>query len=166
MSSRRKAGVPGSPVLMRPCVIALAAAVACSGKPPPTAQSAQTTPAAATTGAAPADAAALDQDLPRLVDRSLVMYQDVAKALAASGDDCAAAAGKLRQLAGTYREVVAANAKVLHDGRAKQLRAALDPHSEAFDRSAQAIVSSPTMSACSQDPAFAKAFDELLEAPP
>lgn len=150
---------------MRCCVIAIAGAIACSGKPPP-ARSAETVPAAPAAGAAaPGDATALDQDLPRLVDRSLVMYQDVAKALAAGGD-CAAATGKLRQLAGTYREVVQANAKVLHDGRARQLKAALELHNEDFDRSAQAIVSSPTMSACQADPAFSKAFDELLEAPP
>jgi len=147
-------------------VIAIAGALAGCGKPPP-AQPVETTPGAATPGAAAkADATALDQDLPRLVERSLVMYQDVAQALAASGSDCAAATGRLRQLAGTYREVVQANAKVLHDGRARQLKAALEPHNEDFDRSAQAIVSSPTMSACSMDPAFSKAFDELLEAPP
>ena len=146
-------------------MIAIAGVLACSGKPPP-AQPAETRPGPAAAGAAAADATALDQDLPRLVDRSLVMYQDVAKALAASGSDCAAATGKLRELAGTYREVVQANAKVLHDGRARQLKAALEPHNEDFDRSAQAIVQSPTMSACSTDPAFSKAFDELLEAPP
>ncbi len=147
-------------------MIAIAGAIACSGKPPP-AQPVETMPGAATPGAAAQpEATALDQDLPRLIDRSLVMYQDVAKALAASGDDCAAAAAKLGQLAGRYREVVAANAKVLHDGRARQLKAALEPHNEDFERLAQAIVQSPTMSACSQDPAFAKAFDELVEAPP
>jgi CxxC motif-containing protein (DUF1111 family) len=151
---------------MRPCVIAIAAALGCSGKPPPPAQAAEPTPVAAIADAAAADAAALDQDLPRLALRSLVMYQDVAKALAGSGEDCAAAAGKLGQLAGTYREVVTANTKVLHDGRAKQLKAALEPHGEAFDRSAQAIVQSPAMAKCAQDAAFAKAFDALLEAPP
>ena len=146
--------------------IAIAAVIACSGKPPP-ARSAEPSPAAAVADAgAAADAAGLDQDLPRLAARSLVMYQDVAQALAARGEDCAAAAGKLGRLAGTYRDVVTANAQVLHDGRAKQLRAALEPHGEAFDRAAQRIVSSPTMAACSQDPAFARAFDKLLEAPP
>jgi hypothetical protein len=151
---------------MRCCLIAIAGAIACSAKPPP-AQPAEPKPSAATpSAAAPADAPALAQDLPRLVDRSLAMYQDVAKALAASGNDCAAATDKLRELAGTYREVARANAKVLHDGRARQLKAALEPHNEDFDRSAQAIVQSPTMAACSTEPAFSKAFDELVEAPP
>jgi hypothetical protein len=150
---------------MRFCVIATAAAVACSGTPPPRAQSAEPGPVVAAADAGYA-AAALDQDLPRLAQRSLVMYEDVARTFAASGEDCAAAAAKLGQLAGTYREVVTANAKVLHDGRAKQLRAALDPYGESFDRSARAIVQSPTMSKCARDPAFAKAFDDLLEAPP
>jgi ABC-type transporter Mla subunit MlaD len=148
---------------MMSCAIGIAAAVACSGKPPPPAQAAGPAPAAS--GAAPA-ATALDQDLPRLVERSLVMYRDLASALAASGEDCAAATARLGKLAGTYRDVVATNAKVLHDGRAKQLQAALAPHREDFDRLAQAIVHAPTMTKCSQDAAFMKAFDELLEAPP
>lgn len=145
-------------------VIGLAAVVACS-KPPPAAPAAGPAPAASDAGVAAA-ATALDQDLPRLVERSVLLYHAVADALAASGPDCAAATARLGQLAGTYRDVVAANAKVLHDGRAKQLQAALDPHSEDFDRSAQAIVQSPTMTKCSQDAAFIKAFDELLEPPP
>jgi hypothetical protein len=145
-------------------VIWFAAAVACSGSSPPPAQ--PSPPVVVAVDAAPADAAPLDQDLPRLAERSLAMYRDVAQALTASGSDCVAATAKLRTLAASYRDVVTANAKVLHDGRARELRAALDPHSEAFDRSAQAIMTSPTMSTCAQDAAFAKAFDELLEAPP
>lgn len=148
---------------MRRCAIAIAiaAGAACSGKPPPPPQA-----AAPAVAAAPADAGTLDQDLPRLVERSLVMYQDVARALAESRQDCATATARLGQLAATYREVVTANAKVLRDGRAPELRAALDPHGEAFDRSAQAIMQSPAMAACAQDAAFARAFDDLLEAPP
>ena len=146
-------------------VMWIAVAVACSGKPPPPAQPVASTPAPAVADAG-VDAAPLDQDLPRLAERSLAMYRDVASALAASGEDCKAATDKLGQLAAGYRDVVTANARVLHDGRAKQLRAALDPHSEDFDRSAQAIMKSPTMSKCSQDRGFARAFDELLEAPP
>jgi hypothetical protein len=153
------------PTPMRSCVITIAAAVACSGTPPPPAQSAEPGPVVAVPDAG-FDATALDQDLPRLAERSLGMYEDVARTLAASGEDCAAAAAKLGQLAGAYRDVVTANAKVLHDGRAKQLRAALGPYGESFDRSARAIVQSPAMSRCARDPAFAKAFDELLEAPP
>jgi hypothetical protein len=145
--------------------IGIAAAVACSGKPSPPAQPAGPGAAVADAGAA-ADAPPLDQDLPRLVERALVMYHAVADALAASGEDCAAATAKLGQLAGTYRDVVVANAKVLHDGRAKQLQTALAPHLEDFDRTAQAIMHGPTIAMCAQNAAFAKAFDELLEAPP
>jgi hypothetical protein len=164
---------------MRPCVIgtvaaivgALGATVACRGKHPPPAGPVEAAPVAAVpdAGSAPGGAIGavpLDQDLPRLALRSLAMYQDVAKAFAASGEDCAAAAGRLGQLAGAYHDVALANAKVLRDGRAKQLQAALDPHQEAFDDSARAIMQSPTMSKCAQAPAFAKAFDALLEAPP
>jgi uncharacterized lipoprotein YmbA len=113
----------------------------------------------------PADATPLDQDLPRLVERALALYRDVAAALAASGNDCAAASARLRELSERYRDVVLANAKVLHDGRARQLRAALEQHGDEFDAAAQAVVQSPTMARCAPDPAFGKAFDELL-APP
>jgi hypothetical protein len=155
---------------MKPRLIWLAAAVACS-RPPPAPHS-EPAHVVVVADAAVVDAAPLDQDLPRLVERAIAMYQDIAAALVvpspsgASGKDCAAATAKLRQLAGTYRDVVAANAKVLHDGRAKELKAALEPHGDAFDAGARAIMQSPTMSACAQDPGFTKALDELLGASP
>lgn len=142
-----------------------AVAVACSGKPPPTAKPVEPAPVVVAADAA-VDAGPLDQDLPRLAERSLAMYKAVAKAFADSGDDCKAATSRLGQLATEYRDVATANAKVLQDGRAKQLRAALDPHNDEFDRAAQAVMQSPTMSRCAQDRAFARAFDELLAAPP
>lgn len=152
---------------------------ACSGRAGPVASPAAPPPAAAPAppvaapGAAapspaapaPAPAAPLDQDLPRLVERALAMYRDVAGALAASGNDCAAASARLRELSGRYRDVVTANAKVLRDGRARELRAALEPHGDEFDAAAQAVVGSPVMAKCAPDPAFGKAFDDLL-APP
>jgi hypothetical protein len=144
-------------------LIWLVAIVACSGKAPPPAQHAAAPP--------PADAAVvastgLDQDLPQLVERSLGLYQAIGEALAASGDDCAAAAAKLGQLAGSYREVVAANAKVLHDGRIEELRVALAPHGEAFDAAAQAVMKSPALAKCAPDAGFTRAFDALIEPPP
>jgi hypothetical protein len=146
------------------------AAVACSGRPapPPPAMpvAAPVIDAAVADAAVPADAAALEQDLPRLAERSLAMYRDVADALAASGVDCGAAITKLRAMTAGYRDVVGANAKVLRDGRAAELRAALAPHNDAFDGAARAIMESPTMSACAPDPAFARAFEDLLEPPP
>ena len=145
-------------------VIWIAAAVACSSRPPPAQP--PVAPVVPVDAAPPAvDAAPLDQDLPRLVDGLLAMYQDVDKAFTASHDDCAAATARLRELTGRYREVVAANAKVLHEGRDKELRAALGSRSQAFDAAAAAVVQSSTMSKCSQDRAFGKAFDELV-APP
>jgi hypothetical protein len=153
--------------MLRTMWLAAALAVACSGKPPPAAKPAEPPPPVA---AAPADAAVdagpLDQDLARLAQRSLVMYQDVAKAFAQSGEDCKAATARLGRLETEYRDVVTANAKVLQDGRAKELRAALDPHNDEFDSAARAVMQSPTMAKCSQDRAFTRAFDELLAAPP
>lgn len=119
----------------------------------------------AAVAAPPADTAPLDQDLPRLVERALALYRDVASALTASGNDCAAASARLRALSERYRDVVLANAKVLHDGRARQLRAALEQHGDEFDAAAQAVVGSPAMAKCAPDPVFSKAFDELLSPP-
>jgi hypothetical protein len=113
----------------------------------------------------PAAATPLDQDLPRLVERALALYRDVAAALAVGGNDCAAASAHLRELSERYRDVVLANAKVLRDGRARQLRAALEAHGDEFDAAAQAVVQSPAMARCAPDPAFGRAFDDLL-APP
>jgi uncharacterized protein YbjT (DUF2867 family) len=140
----------------------IALAIACSGRsavPPP----AQPAPVAAAHAAV--DATPLDLDLPTLVERSLAMYQDVARAFAASHDDCAAATARLRELTGRYRDVAAASARVLHDGRDKELRAALGPRSTEFDAAAAAVVQSPVMSTCSRGQAFGKAFEELV-APP
>jgi hypothetical protein len=147
-------------------VIWIAAALACSGKSASPAGPATAPPRHAAVADAAVDATPLDRDLPRLVERAIAMYQDIARAFAASGGDCPAATARLGQLARTYREVTAGNAKVLHDGRAAELKAALEPRADAFDAGARQILSSPTMSRCAQDPAFTKALDELLGASP
>jgi hypothetical protein len=147
-------------------VLGIAAVVACSGTPPPAATQPAAPPRPAiVTDAALADAASLDQDLPRLIERSLAMYQDVAAAFAASGTDCAAAIARLGRLAGAYRDVVVANARVVHDGRAGQLRDALALHDEVFTAAAGEVMHSPTMAACAPDPVFTHALDDLF-APP
>jgi len=109
---------------------------------------------------------ALDQDLPRLAARATKLYQEVAAAFGAAGEDCAAATAKLGVLQTDYADVIAANAKVLHDGRARELRAALEPHAAELDAAAKAIVDSKTMRRCSPDRAFADSFDKLVGAPP
>ena len=130
-------------------------------------------PAPATNGsAAPSDAqveidaaVALDQDLPRLAERAVKVFADIASAFATAGEDCAAATTMLRALAATHAEVVAANHKVMREGRGMQLKIALRAHDEALDAAAKAIVTGKTMAACAQDESFAKAYDELV-APP
>jgi hypothetical protein len=146
-------------------LLAAAAAIACSASPPP-AKPTGPTPAAAPVDAGPRDAPPLDQDLERLAQRSLAMYSAVAKALGDAKRPCSAATADLGQLRDEYRDVVTANTKVLQDGRAKELRAALTPHNDEFDHAAQAVLQSPSMSKCHGDRAFTKAFDDLLEAPP
>ncbi len=142
------------------CVVGL---VAC----PPAA--APVEPAKPTQHMAPPDAAApvaLDQDLPRLAELSTKLYQDIAAAFAKVGGDCPAAAARLRTLQQTNADVIAAIAKVLHDGRARDMRAALEPHDETLGVAAKTIADSPTMKKCQADRAFTDTFDDLVGAPP
>lgn len=137
-------------------------AVACGHPQPPTPSAGSNTPSDAST----IDAAPLDTDLPRLAQRAVELYKDVAAAFTAAGTDCGAATAKLRELTTKHAEVVAANAKVMRDGRGMKLKIALRSHEVEFDAAAKSIIGSPTLPACSQDETFAKAFDELVGAPP
>lgn len=107
----------------------------------------------------------LDQDYPRLAQRGSELLQQLAAGFAAAGEDCGAAIAKLHELKATYADVVAANAKVLHEGRGPELKAALATHEAASSTAAKAIVESKTMAKCSADRAFTDAFDDLV-APP
>jgi len=123
-------------------------------------------PAAPPADAAPADARPLDRDYARLAERAVVLYEAVAEAFHAAGQDCARATARLGELGGTYRDVVTANAKILHEGRARELKQALVQHGDRFDAAAKAIMESSTMARCFEDPGFTKAFDDLVGAPP
>jgi hypothetical protein len=149
-------------------VIALWLCAACGNPAPPR----------SLTGGAPAPAAApapdaalpdapppLDRDYPRLAGRAVTLYEAIAEALRAGGEDCALAAAGLGALATAYGDVIAANAKILHEGRARELRPALAAHGDRFDAAAKAIIQSRAMAACHRDPAFTKAYDELLAVP-
>ena len=116
--------------------------------------------------AAPAPTGPLDRDLPRLAQRAVALYEAVVVAFRAAGTDCAAATTKLGTLRTEFGEVIVANAKVLHEGRARELKVALAKHGDKLDAAAKEIVGSQTMSKCTSDRAFTKAFDELVGAPP
>lgn len=143
-------------------VIALWIGAGCStpAKPP------RAGPAAPASDAGVPDAVPLDRDYPRLAERAVLLYEAVAEAFRAAGEDCARATSRLGELAAAYHDVVAANAKVLHEGRARELKRALAKHGDQFDAAAKSIVESPTMAKCSEDPAFTRAFDDLVGAPP
>jgi hypothetical protein len=81
---------------------------------------------------------------------------------AATGEDCAAATAKLEGLVKEFDDVIVANAKVLHDHRAKEMRAALEPHQKELDAAAHAIMESKTLATCSPDKRFENAFDRLM----
>jgi ABC-type amino acid transport substrate-binding protein len=150
--------------MLRWFVLAMLAS-ACGHAPPP-----QDPPGTTHVAAAPADAApppGLDDDPPRLAERSVAMYQALAKLLGEPSTDCVAVAGKLDGIASEYADAIAANAKVLHAGHDKiqRLKTAIEPHQAELDTAAQTIGASSTMKACSEQPAFAKAIDRLLGEP-
>jgi hypothetical protein len=118
--------------------------------------------------APPADAAveapnALENDLPRLAERAVKMFSDMQAALAAAGEDCAAATAKLTAIADANADVMEANTKVLRAGREKMkaMREEVAKHQAELDASGAAIAASPAMAKCSSDPAFAKVIDRL-----
>lgn len=141
--------------------IVIAFLAACGHAPPPA------EPTHATPTAQPADAAApagLEDDFPRLAERSVAMYQALAKLLGEPSTDCPAVATKLDAIATEYTDAITANAKVLHAGHDKiqKLKTAIEPHQAELDTAANTISASTTMKTCSEQPAFAKAIDRLL----
>lgn len=144
----------------------VASAIACSSHTAQVADKPAGGSAPRVVDAAPAATGPLDQDLPRLAARSVELYQAVGRAFAEAGEQCAVATTKLGELGKQYQDVSVANAKVLHDGRARELKAALAPHDEQLEQAARAIMNSKTLPACAKDPAFTKAFDDLIGAPP
>lgn len=152
--------------MRRQCAILVVIALAACSKPAP-APAPPTRSDAGVGSIAPADATPLplDEDLPRLALRAVELYEEIVRLFGAAASDCAAATEKLRTARPAYAEVAAANAKVLHEGRAKALRAALEPHGARLDAAAKMIASGPTMAACAADRAFTDAFDALVGAP-
>jgi hypothetical protein len=110
----------------------------------------------------------LEDDLPRLAERAVAMFQAWQRALADAGEDCHAAAAKLDQLAIEFADVIAANARVVHAGhdKVKSLRAELAKHEQQMDAAAEAIAHSKTMASCASDPQFARAIDRIGGEPP
>ncbi len=106
----------------------------------------------------------LDQDLPRLAASALAMQRDVARALGAA--DCATTTAQLLELRARYAEVAIANAKVMRDGRALDLRHAVEAHQGDFDAAARAIAEAPALARCAADHAFVAALDGVGEPPP
>jgi len=105
----------------------------------------------------------LEDDLPKLAERAVKLYQDWQRAFSEAGTDCAAATTRMNALADANADLIAANQRLVHAGhdKIKAARVELDKHSAEVDPAAQAIIQGPTMSACKGDPAFNKALDRL-----
>ncbi|MCW5808490.1 MAG: hypothetical protein KIT31_39430, partial [Deltaproteobacteria bacterium] len=96
----------------------------------------------------------------------VTLFEEIVKVFDQAGEDCSAAAAGLDQLRTRYGEVTVANAQVLREGRAMELKLALRPYDDRFEAAAKAIASSKTMRACAMDGTFARAFDALVGPPP
>ena len=116
--------------------------------------------------AAPLANGPLDRDLPRLAQKSLALYEAVVAVFRAAGANCAQATKQLVELRATYADVGVATAKVLHEGRARELKAALVKYEDQLAAAAKEISASQTMAKCTTDRGFTKAFDDLVGSPP
>src|SRR5690606_19840201 len=88
--------------MSRPCaaMIALWICAGC-GSPGP----ARPGTAAAPADAAPAEPPPLDRDYPRLAERAASLYEEIAAAFGAAGEDCPRATARLGELTAAYRDV-------------------------------------------------------------
>jgi hypothetical protein len=146
--------------MVRALVLAVTLGCGHSSSGPPAAQR-----GSSATGDAGSAASGLDQDLPRLAARGVKLYEEIAAAFVAAGENCATATAQLDALTRANADVVAANRRVLQEDRAMQLKIALREHAAQFDQAAQSIMGSKTLPACSENEAFAKAFEQLVGAP-
>ena len=129
------------------------------------------TPATHTTASQPAAAVApdaavplpLDEDLPRLADRAVKLYQDWQRAFSEAGTNCSDAATRMNALADANADLIAANQRLTRAGheKIKAARAELEKRSAEIDPAAQAIMTGPTMSACKSDGPFNAALERL-----
>jgi hypothetical protein len=108
----------------------------------------------------------LDHDYEQLADRAVKLYEDVAELLRTVGEDCEQATAKLNELSAANRDVIAANSKVLREGRAREIKKALAKQEDRFNAAAKVIMESQTISRCAHYSSFTKAFDELVASPP
>jgi len=108
----------------------------------------------------------LDHDYEQLADRAVKLYEDVAELLRTVGEDCEQATTKLNELSAANRDVIAANSKILREGRAKEIKKALAKQEDRFNAAAKVIMESQTISRCAHYSSFTKAFDELVATPP
>jgi hypothetical protein len=152
--------------MSRMCALLLALSIGAgcggSGKPPSGTGGSAATPDAEPEPSGPPG---LDRDYPQLAERAVKLYEDVAELFRTIGEDCEQATAKLTEIGAANRDVVVANAKVLREGRAKELRQALAKQGDRLDAAAKVIMQSPTLSMCAHYPSFTKAFDDVVATP-
>jgi hypothetical protein len=148
--------------------VVIAALIACSGHPPtePVGPGSGSAIAVIADAAIDAPPPPLDRDPARLASRAVAMMQAVAAALSDSGEDCAAAATKLDAIRGEFADLLAANAKMLADGRKADLKAAIAPRQAELDAAATTVFATKAIAACVHDATFTRAFSLAMGGPP
>jgi hypothetical protein len=122
--------------------------------------------AAVVVSAAPPDAAALDADPPRLAARTIELLRACGQALVAASD-CADASARLDAVVEANREVIDANARVLHAQGAVRdaLQRVLAARASEVAEAGKQLVDAPIAKQCATDPAFRTALDRLRGEP-
>jgi hypothetical protein len=138
-------------------VLALVAAMACKSAPSPS-PAPPPPPRVVEAPPPPPPPPPLDRDPSRLVDRLLAMFTDVPAALVGPCDGVKAA---LAGLSDRYADVIAANAKVVSEGRAGELRAAIVARRDEVAAAGRAMMTALTKASCGSDPDFIAAFDKV-----
>jgi hypothetical protein len=135
-------------------------AVGCGQRAPARAPRSPATASPSTTAPTPVR---LADDLPRLAGRAKELYLAWQSALSNGDLDCTTASVRTNHVADVFADVAEANREVVRAGheRITKLRAELDTYDAEIGPAAKAIVESPIMSRCVDDPAFARAIDRL-----
>jgi hypothetical protein len=138
-------------------------AVGCGARATPSSAQVPASVGPGSSSAAPAGPVALSDDLPRLAARARELYLAWRGAFADGSMDCANATIRTNEVADRFADVTDANRVVWRAGHAriKAFRAELDKYDAEIGPAAKAVMESPIMGRCVDDPAFARAIERL-----
>jgi len=105
----------------------------------------------------------LDEDPARVAVREVALYDQLAAALAAAGDDCDAASTRIGELVDANLDAIAAYVKIERAGGElrERLHAALAMQRDHLDATMHDVANAPAMRACAHHAGFTDALDRL-----